>query len=148
MTISSTRLIALSLAGLAAIGALPAGGRDQPAPGQYQVTTTTTYTDVPVPDATVTTEHCLEQADLDRDPASAFTGLPEGRGCDIGEFVMEGGIIRMNVDCSAADGEMVMVTSGTYDADGYQMTAEVTILVGDERVTMQSKIDGRRLGDC
>jgi hypothetical protein len=146
MTISQliTRLALVSSLAFA----LPAAGQDQPLAGQYEVTTTTTYTDVPVPDTTVTTQHCMTQEDLDQDPASIFAGLPDGKTCEVGEFLMEAGTIRLHVNCSAPDGDMVMITEGTFDGAGYQMLTDVTVTVGDEQVKMRSTIDGKLLGDC
>jgi hypothetical protein len=122
--------------------------QDQPVPGHYEVTTTTTYTDVPVPDTTVTTQNCLTQDDLDRDPASIFAGLPDGKSCEIGEFEMAAGTIRVYVNCSAPDGDMVMITEGTFDNAGYNMLSNVTVTVGEQQVKMQSAIKGKLLGDC
>lgn len=122
--------------------------QNQPVPGQYEVTTTTTYTDVPVPDTTVTTRNCLTREDLDQDPASIFAGLPEGKSCEIGEFEMADGAIRMYVNCSAPDGDMVMITEGAYDDAGYNMLTNVTVIVGEQQVKMQSTIEGKLLGDC
>ncbi|MEJ2087979.1 MAG: DUF3617 family protein [Gammaproteobacteria bacterium] len=146
-------LSAALLAGALLSGAFPptsvqSAAPDELAPGQYEVTTTTTYTDVPVADSVVTTEHCLTREELNREPASVFAGLPDGKSCEIGEFVMSGGTIRIEVDCAAPDGDMTMITTGSYDAHGYQMVADVTITVGDDQVKTQSKIDARRLGDC
>ena len=46
-------------------------GDDRPAPGAYEITTATTYTDVPLPDTTFTTTSCLTAEDLNRDPAGS-----------------------------------------------------------------------------
>ena len=147
MTKSSSAASAAILVALAA--AVPVSAQDQPAPGLYEVTTTTVYTDVPdMPDTTVTTQTCLTKEDLDSDPASVFAGLPEGRSCKVGEFVMDAGNIQLNVDCSTPEGDMVMVTSGTYGGQGYDMVTDVTITVGEQSVKMQSTITGRLLGDC
>ena len=44
---------------------------DLPAPGHYEVTTTTHFSDGLMPDTTVTTQNCMTQEDLEKDPASA-----------------------------------------------------------------------------
>ena len=122
--------------------------RDLPVPGHYEVTTSTTYTDVPLPNTSVTTQNCLTAEDLERDPASVFAELPDGKNCDVDQFEMAAGKISMRVSCNAPDGDMLMVTSGEYDADGYQMVSDVTITVGEQKVVMQSLIEGKLLGDC
>lgn len=141
------KVAGLALA-LFTIGAPVALAQEQPVPGQYEVTTTTTYTDVPVPDTTVTTRNCLTQEDLEQDPASIFAGLPDGKSCDIGDFEMTDGTIRMHVNCVAPDGDMIMITQGDYDSAGYNMMTNVTVTVGDQQVKMQSVIEGKLLGDC
>jgi hypothetical protein len=144
----ATALLAV-FAAITTAGPALGQGQGQPAPGMYEVTTTTVYTDVPdMPDTTVTTQTCLTREDLDSDPASVFAGLPEGRSCQVGDFVMEGGNIELKVDCSTPEGDMVMLTLGTYDGQGYDMVTDVTITVGDQSVKMQSTIAGRLLGDC
>ena len=121
---------------------------DLPAPGHYEVTTTTQFSDGLMPDTTVTTQNCMTQEDLDRDPAAVFAGLPEGRSCDVSDFLMEGGVISMQINCAAADGDMTMTVNGSYQNETYQMTSDVVISVGEQSVTMHSTIDGKRVGDC
>ncbi len=121
---------------------------DRPVPGQYEVTTRTTFEEVPIPGTTVTTTNCLTQEDLDKDPASAFAELPEGRSCEIGEFVMEGGNISMRVSCNTEEGSMDMVVTGSYDTSSYTMNSQVVVVVGEDEVRMQSAIEGKLVGDC
>ena len=121
---------------------------DLPAPGHYEVTTTTHFSDGLLPDTTVTIENCLTAEDLESDPASVFAGLPEGKACSIDEFVMEGGTIAMLISCRAPDGDMLMTVEGSYQDETYSMVSDVVISVGDETVTMQSTIDGKRVGAC
>jgi len=130
---------------------LIAGGAlalDLPAPGRYEVTTTTHFSDGLMPDTTVTTQNCLTEEDLEKDPASVFADLPEGKSCEVTDFVMEGGVIRMGITCAAADGDMTMTVNGSYQNETYQMISDVVVSVGDQSVLMQSAIDGKRVGDC
>ena len=119
-----------------------------PAPGHYEVTTTTHFSDGLMPDTTVTTQNCLTAEDLESDPASVFAGLPEGRSCSVDEFLMEDGVIAMRITCAADDGDMRMTVDGTYQDETYQMVSDVVITVGDEAVSMHSTIDGKRVGEC
>jgi hypothetical protein len=135
------------LAGI--LGALLAGAAlALPAPGYYEVTTTTHFSDGLMPDTTITTHNCLTQEDLDKDPASVFADLPEGKSCQVADFAMEDGVIRMQILCAAPDGDMSMNVNGSYENETYQMTSDVTVIVGDQSVSMQSSIDGKRMGDC
>lgn len=124
------------------------GPADLPAPGHYEVSTTTSFSDGTLPQTTVTTQNCLTEEDLQKDPASVFADLPEGKSCQVAGFVMEGGDISMRISCTAADGNMVMVINGTYQEETYEMVSEVVVSVGEQQVTMHSTIDGRRVGDC
>lgn len=119
-----------------------------PAPGHYEVTTTTRFSDGLMPDTTVTTHNCLTAEDLEKDPASVFADLPEGRSCSVDEFLMEDGVIAMQITCAAEDGDMRMTVDGTYQDETYEMASDVVITVGDEAVTMHSTIDGKRVGEC
>ena len=119
-----------------------------PAPGHYEITTSTHFSDGLMPDTTVTTQNCLTQEDLDKDPASVFADLPEGKSCQVADFVMEDGVIRMQILCAAPDGDMTMTVNGSYESETYEMTSDVLVSVGDQSVMMQSTIDGRRVGDC
>lgn len=123
-------------------------GGDMPAPGYYEVTTVTSFSDGTLPDTTVTTQNCLTQEDLDSDPASVFASLPEGKSCDVGKFLMKDGQISMRISCEAPEGNMNMTVTGTYEKHIYQMLSDVVIKVGEQQVTMRSDINGKRVGDC
>lgn len=138
-------------AALIVAGSLLAGAAlamDLPAPGHYEITTTTHFSDGLMPDTTVTTQNCLTQEDLEKNPAAVFADLPEGKSCEVADFVMEGGVIRMGITCAATDGDMTMTVNGSYQSETYQMISNVVVSVGDQSVTMQSSIDGKRVGDC
>ena len=151
-TMLKTRPHRAAIRSLCAIFLLAAGAAafaaDLPSPGQYEVTTTTHFSDGLMPDTTVTTQNCLTQEDLEKDPASVFADLPEGKSCEVADFLMEGGEIRMRILCAAPDGDMSMTVNGSYQDEVYQMISDVVVSVGDQSVTMQSTIDGKRLGDC
>lgn len=121
---------------------------DRPAAGAYEITTATTYTDVPLPDTTITTTSCLSAADLERDPASVLAALPEGAGCSAAESVLDAGVIEMRIVCDTPDGSMVMVATGDYHPGGWNLVSDVTVTVGSDQVKMHSIITGRRTGDC
>ena len=149
MKASSTRggFIAAVLTGALCLAGTAAAG-DLPAPGHYEVMTTTHFSNGLMPDTTVTIENCLTAEDLENDPASVFAGLPDGKACSVDEFVMEGGTIAMLITCSAPDGDMLMTVDGSYEDDAYSMVSDVVITVGDENVTMHSTVDGKRVGPC
>ena len=134
---------------LVALGlATTAAATDLPAPGHYEVTTTTHFSDDLMPDTTVTTQNCMTQEDLERDPASVFADLPDGKSCNVADFLMEGGKIRMQINCAAPDGDMIMTVDGSYLSETYEMISDVVVVVGDQSVSMQSTIAGKRVGDC
>ena len=140
----------LSMSATLATGQIAAADMSgkMPVPGHYEVTTNTTYKDVPMPDTSVTTQNCLTREDLEKDPASVFAALPEGKTCDVREFTMADGAISMHMVCSTPEGDMVMNTTGQYDEDGYDMITNITIKVGEQEVEMRSVIEGKLMGDC
>ena len=144
---TSVRITAgLLIAGMLTATATPvsmAEATDRPAGGAYEITTKTTYTDVPLPETS-----CFSDADLERDPASALAALPEGSSCSVAESVMDGGTIEMRIVCDTTSGSMVMVTTGSYHAAGWDMESDVTVTVGSDQVKMHATIAGRRTGDC
>jgi hypothetical protein len=117
-------------------------------PGRYEVSTRTEYVDVPIPETTITTQNCLTAEDLEAGAGNILAGLPENQNCEIGEFVMAEGALTMTMSCAADDGDMNMVTSGTYTASDYELTSDVTVTVGDKSVVMHSTVQGTRVGDC
>ncbi|MFV2089750.1 MAG: DUF3617 domain-containing protein [Pseudomonadales bacterium] len=132
-----------------AVSSLSVANDDSPpTPGRYEVSTQTEYIDVEVPETTITTQSCLTAEDLEAGAATLFAGLPKSQNCEVEDFVMAGGVISMTLSCAAPDGDMNMVTSGTYTSSGYSMTSNVTITVGDSAVEMHSEILGTRVGDC
>ncbi|HEY5646889.1 MAG TPA: DUF3617 family protein [Pseudomonadales bacterium] len=148
MAEGSKLILASVAAAILVFAGSTAANADRPLPGSYEITTATTYHDVPLPDTTLTTTSCLTAEDLARDPAGALASLPDGQTCSVEESLMAGGVIDMRVTCGAADGRMAMVTSGTYDPNGWDMVSDVTVTVGSEEVKMHATIQGRRLGDC
>jgi hypothetical protein len=144
------KLPALMLLLLFSAASTPAAAGDSPlpTPGRYEVSTHTSYIDVAIPDTTITTRNCLTEEDLQAGAATIFAGLPEDQNCEVSDFVMAEGNISMTLSCAAPDGDMHMVTSGTYTPDGYNMTSKVTVSVGDSTVEMRSEIVGTLVGDC
>lgn len=143
----SAVLVSLALTTGTTVLAEPLSG-DLPTPGHYEVSTMTHFSDGTLPDTTVTTQNCLTQEDLEKDPASVFASLPEGKSCNVGEFLMEDGTISMQISCAAPEGDMVMTVSGSYEDETYQMISDVVVSVGDQQVVMASTINGKRVGDC
>ena len=125
-----------------------ATAEDMLTPGRYEVSTTTVYVDVQIPESTIITQNCLTAEDLESGAGTILAGLPENQNCQIGEFVMAEGVLDMTMSCSAEDGDMNMVTGGTYTTSGYELTSDVTVTVGDQSVMMHSKVQATRMGDC
>jgi hypothetical protein len=136
------------LLGASTAAAASAEADDMLAPGRYEVDTRTEYVDVPIPETTITTQNCLTAEDLEAGAGNILAGLPANQNCQIGEFVMAEGALDMTMSCAADDGDMDMVTSGTYTSNGYEMTSNVTVTVGDKSIVMQSTVQGTRVGDC
>ena len=141
----------MNRSGLLILTALPlscAWAADAPDPGLYEVATEMVSTELPVPPTTITTRNCLTRADLDRDISQVFADLPEGASCDIDTFEMAGGHISMALRCVTPTGDMQVETSGVYTSGSYSMSSIVTMPLGDRMLTINSKIEGKRVGEC
>jgi hypothetical protein len=141
-------ILTLALLPVPAARNVLAAEANQPRPGQYEVTIHTTYSELPIPETTVTTTSCLTQEILDQDPSSAFAGLPAENLCELNEFQMASGAISMTVTCTAEDGGLRMITWGSFDDSGYQMTTEVTVDADPGKALLRADTQAVRLGDC
>jgi hypothetical protein len=120
----------------------------KPEPGLYEIKTSTSFGELPIPDTTVTVSSCVTQEDLDRDPQSLFAGNPAADNCTMDEFDMSNGELVMRLTCSTDDGVMVMTTTGSYDATSYRMDNVIELKFGDKKMLTTATVEGTRTGDC
>lgn len=98
----------------------------------------------------VTGAACIRASDAARPPAELFVGsdLEDCRWAD--NFYMRNGRLVSSGTCRRDGvGEVEITVSADFTADSYRGTAEfVTRLVTDGDVTVASRIEGRRTGEC
>jgi len=94
----------------------------------------------------ITTETCVTQEQIEQGPQSMFDQT--GGDCSYSEFSMEDGVLHAVAQCTGPQGNMVMVTDGTYTANAYSTTMRMESDMGMGPMTMVFTVEGRRLGPC
>jgi hypothetical protein len=117
----------------------------RPNAGEYEVTTTSNFNDLPV---TMTTTNCITVEDLDQDPAKIFADTAAAENCELESFEMTDGIMAMRMVCNSDDSGLEMNTEGTYTDSSYFMNSTIEISAGDTRMTTEATVSGTRIGDC
>lgn len=125
-------------------------------PGLYEVRSEVTAFEqmdqgqakIDTPVGTAATEQvCV--APGDRPISQLFTGA--GFDCDYSNYYGRNGRINHTLNCSreGADGNVAMAVEGTFTADSFEVSREITTYFaseGDVRTT--ATVTGRRIGDC
>lgn len=100
---------------------------------------------VEVPSQTFTARTCLTAEQTARPGAEVFGGGNQAQGgCTYESFSAEGGRIRGSATCSAQGATMRMTMEGQFGATSYEMTQRSEI----GGTTTETRISGRRVGDC
>lgn len=94
----------------------------------------------------ITTETCVTQEQIDQGPQTMFDGT--GGDCSYSEFSMDDGVLHAVAQCTGPQGDMVMVTDGTYTATTYSTRMVMESDMGMGPMTMVFTVEGRRLGAC
>lgn len=132
-------------AGLLSLASFGHGDNHRPGAGEYEVTTTSNFNNLPV---TVTTTNCITAEDLDQDPASVFADTAAAENCELEEFEMADGIMSMHMVCNSDEGGLEMTTEGAYTESSYSMNSTIVISAGETRMTTTATVAGTRVGDC
>ena len=129
-------------------------------PGRWQTTVTLEEMNVPgMPaqmaeqmkaqmNAVETTESCLTREEAQRPREDFFAGAQEN--CTYNRFTMAGGRIDAEMTCQEGGASMTMAIDGTYSADHYAARSTMTMTgAGAEGgMTVRSRVEAKRLGDC
>jgi hypothetical protein len=136
-------------AAIAAIAAASAAAAvDQPNPGLYEVTTQMVYGDLPIPPTSITTNQCVTDEALQESLSQALAIVPLALNCEIVEFNVGGGNIAMQLSCAAAEGSIVVKTTGNYTENAYAMKSHIANTGGGTAMDISGDISGKRIGDC
>lgn len=92
-----------------------------------------------------TTETCLTP-DEARQPQGDFFGGNEN--CRYDHFRMGSGKIDAEMRCTQAGATQVMEMAGTYSPEAYQMRMKSRAEGAGEGMTMQMKVEAKRVGEC
>ena len=117
----------------------------RPSPGEYEVTTTSNFSNQPI---TMTTTNCVTAEDLDQDPSKIFADTAAAENCQLATFDMADGNLNLHMVCNSDDGGMEMTTEGAYTDSGYSMTSTIVINAGGTSMTTEATVVGTRIGDC
>ena len=96
-----------------------------------------------------TSSVCIAEADAKQPQAALFAG--EGSECTHRDMYMSNGRINATLACKrpGLEGQIATLVNGTYTADTIEGTAVTeTSLVGEGDLKIQSKLSGRRTGEC
>lgn len=115
-------------------------------PGQWEFTSVTSVEgDLPIPEQTDTHQECLTQEDIDE---ANIGMLEEEESCDLLEKNGRSDGMSFRMACSGQGGEATIVGDMRYFGDRIEgdMTVETAMPMG--KMTMNTTIEGKRLGDC
>ena len=96
-----------------------------------------------------TSSVCIAEADAKKPQAALFAS--EGSECTHRDMYMSNGRINATLACKrpGLSGEIATLVNGNYTADTIEGTAVTeTSLVGEGDVKIESKLTGKRVGDC
>ena len=98
-----------------------------------------------------TNKACLTK-EQSENPGAQFFAPQNQKNCDVRDFNMGGGAIKADMTCPVPQGggQMAMKMNGTYSKTAYDMTMDVNAegMANNITMKMQSKISGKRVGDC
>lgn len=146
---------------VAACGEAPAENKAEAvaasfAPGQWELTSEVTglrqadrgSPQINTPAGTRTTQSLCVGADHQVQTAF-FAG--EGYRCTYGTYYVRNGRVNLTLACTreGLTGNITMAAEGTFQADSVEFRRNLrTILTGDGDVEIDSRVTGRRTGDC
>ncbi|MFC3283383.1 DUF3617 domain-containing protein [Litchfieldella rifensis] len=115
-------------------------------PGEWEFTSSTSVEgDFPIPDETTTNRECLTQEAID-EANTAF--IQEEEGCEILEQDASSDAMSYRMTCVGEGGEATIVGDMQYMHDRAEGTMRVETTTPMGAMTMNTAIEGHRLGDC
>ena len=115
-------------------------------PGEWEfVSVTSVSGDMDIPDQTETERQCITQEELD---SAEFGLIEEEQGCELLSQEMNADGLSYSMACSADGGQATI--DGEMSFMGEQIDGTVTILTESPMgaLTMDTTIEGERVGDC
>ena len=100
--------------------------------------------------AATATTMCISEEEANRSDANLFTGKMD-KNCTTEGFEAKRGRVKGTITCNATAGEgkMTMEVDGAFKRESYEVTTRMDMQgMGGEAMKMETKVTGRRLGDC
>ena len=98
----------------------------------------------------VTGTNCITEKEASDANADLFSGKKNSN-CDSKGFKAAGGKVSGTITCRAEEGgqgAMTMTMDGQFKPESYSLTAKMKTEGEGAAMTLESKISGRRIGDC
>lgn len=115
-------------------------------PGQWQFTSTTSVVgDIPIPDQTDSHQECIAQGDLDD---ADFQFLEVEEGCELLEHNVSADGIDYRMVCHAEGGEANIDGHMAFLGERVEGGVNIHTQSPMGEMTMQTVIEGERIGDC
>jgi hypothetical protein len=96
-----------------------------------------------------TTSSCVAEPDVKRPQPALFVG--DALDCTNRDVYLSRGRVNATLTCKkpGTPGEVATIVNGTYTADSFEGTSVIeTSFVGEGDVKMETKLTGRRTGEC
>jgi hypothetical protein len=96
-----------------------------------------------------TSSSCVAEADVKKPQPALFVG--DALDCTNRDVYLSRGRVNATLTCKKAGtpGEVATIVNGTYTADSFEGTSVIeTSFVGEGDVKMETKLTGRRTGEC
>lgn len=124
-------------------------------PGEWEITATVTRMKVPGMTADMasaqppqTTRNCLTAQEVAQANANFVGGISGSEGCTSENSSMSGGRIQATIQCNTPQGQARVTMTGQYTATTLDIAQQMRSSSGGQNVEMDSRITGRRVGDC
>ena len=129
------------------IAASPVLADDYPQPGLYKVVATVSSAQLPV-GGSHNSEQCLKDDEFRSDP-SAWMEQQQGQQCEVVDYTVAGGNIRMELKCAVpGSGASTIIGTGTYTNSSWQMQNVMRMNSGGMSMEITTNVSGTRQGNC
>ena len=93
-------------------------------------------------------EQCIRENQFMRDPDS-WMQKQRGQDCQVIEYEVSGGTIRMQLDCTIEAGGKALITGeGSYTTSGFELTNTMKMEASGMTIKINTAVTGERKGSC
>ena len=129
-----------------ALGLSFAAAADQPnvQPGQWEFTSTTSFTGMPMPEQTLSSSECVTAEDI----AEGFAFDVDVENCEIQNMDKRPDGMNYTMVCRQEGMEMTMEAELKFMGDRTEGTMDAQTMTPMGPMNMRTVLEGRRVGDC